>query len=70
VGVTGFPSGLGWLPDGRLLLVSIIVAETFGHRLTAFDIHPDGTLSQEGSGPIWKGPFRTASASMARAPSG
>lgn len=31
------PSGLGWLPDGRL-----IVAESYGKRLTALDVRPDG----------------------------
>jgi sugar lactone lactonase YvrE len=35
-----FPNGTVITPDGRTL----IVAETFGHRLTAFDIQPDGTL--------------------------
>src|SRR5436190_1868681 len=35
------PSGLGWTPDGRTL----IVAETLAHRLTAFDIAADGALS-------------------------
>ena len=36
-----FPNGTVITPDGRTL----IVAETFGHRLTAFDIEPDGALS-------------------------
>lgn len=36
-----FPNGTVITPDGRTL----IVAETFGHRLTAFDIEPDGSLS-------------------------
>lgn len=36
-----FPNGTVILPDGRTL----IVAETFGRRLTAFDLDPDGTLS-------------------------
>ena len=36
-----FPNGTVITPDGQTL----IVAETFGHRLTAFDIQPDGTLS-------------------------
>ncbi len=74
------PSGLGWLPDGRLLIVSmrdgrllrreadgtlachagdmwfpngsvitqdgtLMVDETFGNRVTAFDITEDGTLA-------------------------
>lgn len=36
-----FPNGAVITPDGRTL----IVAETFGQRLTAFDILPDGRLS-------------------------
>jgi len=36
-----FPNGMALTPDGRTL----IVAETFGARLTAFDVGPDGTLS-------------------------
>jgi sugar lactone lactonase YvrE len=36
-----FPNGSVITPDGRTL----IVAETFGARLTAFDIAPDGDLS-------------------------
>lgn len=36
-----FPNGTVITPDGRTL----IVGETFAHRLTAFDIAPDGTLS-------------------------
>lgn len=36
-----FPNGSVITPDGRTL----IVAETFGHRLTAFDIQSDGSLS-------------------------
>jgi sugar lactone lactonase YvrE len=35
-----FPNGTVITPDGQTL----IVAETFGHRLTAFDIRGDGTL--------------------------
>ena len=35
-----FPNGSVITPDGRTL----IVAETFGHRLTAFDIKTDGSL--------------------------
>jgi len=37
-----FPNGCVITPDGGTL----IVAETFGKRLTAFDIAPDGTLSR------------------------
>jgi sugar lactone lactonase YvrE len=36
-----FPNGSVIIPDGRTL----IVAETFGARLTAFDVGPDGALS-------------------------
>jgi len=36
-----FPNGMVITPDGRTL----IVAETFAHRLTAFAIDPDGRLS-------------------------
>ncbi len=36
-----FPNGTVITPDGATL----IVAETFGRRLTAFDIEPDGSLS-------------------------
>ncbi len=36
-----FPNGPAVTPDGRTL----IVAETMAQRLTAFDIHDDGTLS-------------------------
>jgi len=35
-----FPSGMVITPDGR----SLIVAETLGHRLTAFEINRDGSL--------------------------
>jgi sugar lactone lactonase YvrE len=36
-----FPNGTVVTPDGRTL----IVAETLAHRLTAFDVAPDGALS-------------------------
>ncbi len=36
-----FPNGTVMLPSGEVL----VVAETFGHRLTAFDVASDGTLS-------------------------
>jgi sugar lactone lactonase YvrE len=51
-----FPNGLVVSPDGRTL----IVAETFGGRLTAFDIGDDGALSrrrcwaQFGREPSWE----------------
>ncbi len=35
------PNGFGLTPEGRTL----IVGETLGHRLTAFDIREDGSLS-------------------------
>jgi sugar lactone lactonase YvrE len=36
-----FPNGMAITTDGQTL----IVAETFGHQLTAFDIKPDGSLA-------------------------
>lgn len=36
-----FPNGIVITPDGKTL----IVAETMGHRLTAFDLLPDGSLA-------------------------
>ncbi len=36
-----FPNGMALTDDGRLL----VVAETYGARLTAFDVAPDGALS-------------------------
>jgi sugar lactone lactonase YvrE len=36
-----FPNGMAITPDGRTLLV----AETWGHRLTAFEVAADGSLS-------------------------
>ena len=36
-----FPNGTVITPDGK----SLIVGETFGSRLTAFDIEPDGSLT-------------------------
>lgn len=35
-----FPNGLGFLPDGSTLVVS----ETYGSRLLAFPVEPDGIL--------------------------
>ncbi|WP_354643790.1 SMP-30/gluconolactonase/LRE family protein [Kitasatospora camelliae] len=40
-GDLGFPNGMALTPDGRTLLV----AESYASRLTAFDIGPDGGLS-------------------------
>lgn len=37
-----FPNGMALTPDGALL-----VAETFRHRITAFDVAPDGPLSNQ-----------------------
>lgn len=37
-----FPNGMAVTPGGDTL----IVAESYGHRLTAFDVAPDGTLGQ------------------------
>ena len=37
----GFPNGMAITPDGSTL----IVAESYAHQLTAFDIGPDGELS-------------------------
>jgi sugar lactone lactonase YvrE len=37
-----FPNGMAITPDGQTL----IVAETFAHRLTAFAIDPDGNLGE------------------------
>jgi len=36
-----FPNGMAITPDGGTL----IVAESYGHRLTAFDLGPDGSLA-------------------------
>jgi sugar lactone lactonase YvrE len=36
-----FPNGAVITPDGR----NLIIAETFGNRLTAFDVGPDGSLT-------------------------
>lgn len=41
-----FPNGMVITPDGRML----IVGETLGHRLTAFDIQEDGSL---GNRRVW-----------------
>jgi sugar lactone lactonase YvrE len=42
-----FPNGMAFLPDGSLL-----VAETWGNRLTAFDVADDGSL---GNRRVWAG---------------
>jgi sugar lactone lactonase YvrE len=41
-----FPNGMAVTPDNRTL----IVAESYGNRLTAFDIAPDGSLTK---GRVW-----------------
>jgi len=38
-----FPNGMAITPDGRTL----IVAESFANRLSAFDIQPDGSLNNQ-----------------------
>lgn len=38
-----FPNGTVITPDGK----TMVVGETFAHRLTAFDVAPDGTLSNK-----------------------
>jgi sugar lactone lactonase YvrE len=48
-----FPNGTAITPDGKTL----IVAETFGHRLTAFDLEPDGALSHRRVWALLKGAF-------------
>lgn len=51
--VPSFPFSIDWLPDGTLLIVSsttLIVAESYGQKLTAFDIGTDGGLSNRG---VW-----------------
>ena len=53
-------------PDGATL----IVAESYGRRLTAFDIAADGGLAVAGCGPTSARASRTGSASTPRAQSG
>lgn len=38
-----FPNGIAFSPDGRTL----VVAESFAYRLTAFDVAPDGNLTNQ-----------------------
>jgi len=61
-----FPNGMVVTPDGS----TFIVAESYGKRLTAFDITREGSLETGGSGPIWGIMFPTASASAAPIPCG
>jgi sugar lactone lactonase YvrE len=51
VGDLFFPNGSVITPDGQ----TFIVAETFGHCLTAFDIRPDGSLFKRRSWANLKG---------------
>jgi sugar lactone lactonase YvrE len=63
-GGIAFPNGMVVTPDNDTL----VVAESFASRLTAFDITADGALSHLGSGPtVWA---RTASALTPGAVSG
>jgi sugar lactone lactonase YvrE len=65
------PNGMVITPDGRTL----IVAETFAHRFTAFTIEPDGSLSDPR---VWSqlapalvpGPVSTLAAQLRVAPDG
>src|SRR5215208_4784652 len=59
-----FPNGMVITPDNETL----VVAESFAARLTAFDIEDDGTLSNRRYGPT--GWARTASASTPTTASG
>ena len=60
-----FPNGMVVTPDNAKL----IVAESYGQKLTAFDIAADGSLSTDGCGPT-STITPTASASTPTAPSG
>jgi sugar lactone lactonase YvrE len=61
-----FPNGTVITPDGGTL----IVAETLAHRLSAFDIGADGTLSNRRVHAALGDCFPTASVSTRRAPCG
>jgi sugar lactone lactonase YvrE len=43
-----FPNGMAITPDGR----TMIVAETMGHRLTAYDVQADG-IALDAEGAVW-----------------
>ena len=60
-----FPNGSAITPDGRTL----IVGETMGNRLTAFDLAPDGSLSRRR---VWAqlGPEVTSLAQLRIGPDG
>ena len=61
-----FPNGMLIMPDGQTL----IVAESYAKRLTAFEIEADGSLSGRRSGPNWATASPTASAPTRRTRSG
>jgi sugar lactone lactonase YvrE len=61
-----FPNGMLIMPDDRTL----IVAESYAKRLTAFDIATDGSLTNPGSGPSSAMGYRTASVRTRTTPSG
>ncbi len=47
-----FPNGSAITPDGRTLIVN----ETFGNRIAAFDVGPDGELSNRRVGELRHSP--------------
>ncbi len=61
-----FPNGMAITADGATL----IVAESYANRLTAYDIGHDGRLPPGGRGRTPRGITPTASASTPKAPSG
>jgi sugar lactone lactonase YvrE len=61
-----FANGMAVTPDNATL----ILAESYGNRLTAFDVAQDGTLSNRRVWADLGGPSPTASASTPTAPSG
>ena len=61
-----FPNGMLVMPDGQTL----IVAESYANRLTAFDIAADGSLSNRRTGPNSAMASPTASAPTPRTRSG
>ena len=61
-----FPNGMAITDDGTTLLV----AESYGEQVTAYDIEPSATSPTDGSGPRRRATTLTGSASMPTAPSG
>ena len=61
-----FPNGMAVTPDNSTL----IVAESYGNKLTAFDIAPMAACRTGGCGPTSAAASPTASASTRKAPSG